>query len=215
LDGFLDTNNKTKAIDGLKFFNNNETGAQYTGFTASGNTITYSESKDVAIHPFYDAIFHQVINDYAHYNIISGNTSFSTNVNEKAINPRIRKQSNNLNYWTTYVDNSKFDPADNRLTILPCDGGDININRTVQIPNLITGAQISTNTEDFISASQSYFKIIWEDGYINDAFTGKTFPAYDEYIKSYSTGTTGNNLYTLDANNKKVIDLIAVFSPKF
>ena len=214
LNGFLDTNNKTTPVDGQKFFNNNETGAQYIEFTANSNTITYSGSKDVAIRPYYDAIFHQVINDYTHYNTLSGNTSFSTNVTQKAINPRIRKQSNNLNYWTTYVDNSKFDSTDNRFTILPCDGADNNINRTIQIPNLITGTQIVANTDNFENSIQSYFKIIWEDGYINDSFTGKTFPKYDEYIKTYSTTAEANNLYAIDLNNKKVIDLIATFSPK-
>ncbi len=214
LDGFLNFDNKTTPVDGLEFFNNGETGSEYTGFTANGNTITYSGSKDVGMRPFYDAIFHQVINDYAHYNILSGNTSFSANVNNKTINPRIRKQSNNLNYWTTYVDNSKFDPTDTRLTILPCDGADNNINRTRQTQNLITGAQIITNTDNFENSIQNYFKIIWEDGYINDTLSGKKFPTYDEYIKTFSTGVTGNNLYAIDSNNKKIIDLIGVFSPK-
>jgi hypothetical protein len=214
LDGFLTTANKTTPVDGLTFFNNNETGPEFTGFTANGNTITYSESKDVAIRPYYDAIFHQVINDYLHYNITSGNTSFSANVDTGAINPRIRKQSNNLNYWTSYVDNSKYDSKDLRITMLPCDGGDININRKINIPNLITNAQIVANTDNFTNSVQNYFKIIWEDGYINDNFDNRTFPDYTEYLRTYSTNSLNNDLYAVDATYKKLIDLIAVFSPK-
>jgi hypothetical protein len=213
LDGFLNINNKTTPINGSETFNNNETSSQFTGFTISANTVTYTGNVDVGIHPYYDAVFHQVVNGYTHYDVLSGNTSFSFNVDQKAINCRLRKQSNGLNYWTSYVDNSKFDSTDNRFTILPCDGSDSNINRVI-IPNLITGAQINLNIETFDTATQNYFKILWEDSLINDRFEDRLFPTHDQYFRTYSTNQRENNLYAIGNDYKKVIDLIATFSPK-
>jgi hypothetical protein len=72
--------------------------------------------------PYYDAIFHQIINDYNHYNPFSGNTSFSGFTNTGGIVGRKRAQSNNINYWTQYVDNSKYPDKVETYTTLPCDG---------------------------------------------------------------------------------------------
>jgi hypothetical protein len=212
LDGFLNTSYKSTRINGSLFFNDDETDENFTGFTSSGDTITYSEGKDVGIHPYYDAIYHQVVNDYNHYDVLSGNTSYSARTETKSIVSIKKPQSNNLNYWTSYVDNSKYDVTDLRLTILPCDGANKNINKLL-VTNLTT-TSVALNFEPFSSATQNYFSILWEDYYINDAFENRTFPNSDQYFKTTSDNPSDNNIYAVDKDYKKVIDLIATFSPK-
>jgi hypothetical protein len=215
LSGCINSSNVTKTITGSTFFNNNETGPAFTAFTISANTVTYSGAKDIGVHPYYDAIFHQVINGYNHYEVASGNTSFSNNVNLGAIKYRLRQPSNNLKYWTGFVDNSKFDATDLRYTLLPSDGDNLYIDKKqVTIP---TGTIITGNTDTFNFGVQNYLRTIWEDGYINDDFSGKTFPSYKQYHRSYVTGTTRNtydNKYSISTNYRKVLDLIGTFSPK-
>ena len=213
LDGFLNVNSLTTPIDSARFFNDNQSGSIYTGFTASGETITFAESKDIGVHPYYDAIFHQIVNDYNHYEIFSGNTSFSQNVDAGAIILRQRKQSNNMDYWTQLVDNSKYDAEDLRFTLMPCDGANNSITKTIQIPNLVTGQQIVISAKPFSEEIQNYYKILWEDGYVNDNYENRKFPKPTDYFKSYSTTQTNNGLYAVDLEYRKVIDLIATFSP--
>ena len=212
LDGFLNASYTSTRINGSTFFNNDETDDIFTGFTSSGDTITYTEGKDVGIHPYYDALYHQVVNGYNHYDVLSGNTSYSARTQTNAIVSIKKPQPNNLNYWTSYVDNSKYDVTDLRLTILPCDGANKNINKLL-VTNLTTTA-VSLNFEPFSSATQNYFSILWEDYYINDAFENRTLPNTDQYFKSTSDNSLDNNIYAVDKNYKKVIDLIATFSPK-
>ena len=131
LDGFLDSTGTTKNINANLFFNSGRTDNEFTvfpnGFTFIGGLpiptgATFSNSKDIGIHPFYDAIYHQVVNGYNHYEVLSGNTSYFSNVINGGIKTRGTIKSNGLRYWTSFVDNSKFNPADLRYTPLPCDG---------------------------------------------------------------------------------------------
>ena len=78
LTGFTTSNvsTTTTSINGSLFFS----GATYTGtthntFTISGTNINYST--EIGIHPYYENIFHEVINDYPFYDYTLGNTSFS------------------------------------------------------------------------------------------------------------------------------------------
>ena len=220
LDGFLTTGNTTTVIDGQTFFNNNQTGSTYTSFTlnnlGSGYTTTYSGNpKDVGVHPYYDAIYHQIVNGYTPYNIDNGNTSYSGNVNNGNIQTRMRTVgTNGINYWTTFVDNSKYDTNDLRYTVLPSDGGnDINKKRIISLNGIIP----TTNTENFYQAEQSNLRLIWSDEIVGQTtdFSGKTYPSYSEYNRTFNTGSTRSydNLYGFDTTYRKVIDLISTFSP--
>jgi len=219
LNGFLTTGNKTTVIDGKTFFNNNLTGLTFESYTLNNNgtnyNVTYEDfPNDAGVHPYYDGIYHQIVNGYSHYNIYSGNTSFSGNVINGNIQTRMRTVgTNGINYWTTFVDNSKYDTNDLRYTLLPSDGGN-----NIGIKTYSKGYQTpypQSNYELFYDAEQSNLRLIWSDEVLDvtNEFSGKTFPSYSEYNRSYNTGSTPDNLYGFNTTYRKVIDLISTFSP--
>lgn len=202
LDGFLDSNGTTTNIDANLFFNSGNTsnefsvfpnGYFYSGVTLTPTGATYSDSVDVGIHPYYDAIYHQVINGYNHYNVLSGGESYLNNVFNGSIKTRGIGKESGLTYWTSFVDNSKFNPIDLRYTLLPCVGDNKNSNYN--------------NTDTFNRGNQIYYSTIWDNNVIVGDYSGKTFFKHDEY----NTNIGGD--YSIDSNKKKVIDLIATFSP--
>lgn len=219
LDGFI-TSGQTTNIDGSLFFNSGKTETEFTVFADGIKMIqnpipipilglipvqtgaTYNSSVDVGIHPYYDAIFHQIINGYNHYNILSGNTSYYDNVTKGAIRTK-KVETNGLRYWTSFVDNSKFLPTDLRYTLLPSDG-DNNL-RDFEIKN---GTKFTT-TDTFETATQSNFRTIWEDNYLTDQFSGYTYFQPDEYNK-----TINGSKFSLIGNKRKVLDLMGTFSPQ-
>ena len=205
LTGFTtsNTNTTTTNISGNKFFNDNETTSPFTAFTFNTVSVAYSNKKHVGIHPYYDAIYHQIINGYNHYVVSSGNTSFSLNNTNKAINGISRPKENGLTYWTQYVDNSKFDSNDLKYTILPCDGN----NQYVNLKNMPNGLEPSDF--DYDKSEQMNFRVFWEDEYINESYSGKTFTRSNEYNIA-----TGNTIFQISDNQEKVFDLIATFSPE-
>jgi hypothetical protein len=193
LDGFLSTSNITTNFNGSEFFDNN---SGFT-FTLNGSGVTYSNNSDVGIHPYYDAIFHQVVNGYNHYDVFSGSPSFDVNVVAGGIIGNARVVTNGMRYWTTFVDNSKYDPKDLRFTVLPSDGGN---------------SYIPQN--NFFEQEQKYTRIIWEDEGLFKNFSGLTFASPYQYTRNYNSGsTTNDNIFSMDTNYRKVIDLIATFNP--
>lgn len=213
----------TLNLNGSEFFNDQQTGATFTNFTVTANTnsgvssfnVTYSGSTfDIGIHPYYDAIFHQIVNDYNFYVIESGDTSYSSNNTAGAFVERVREQPNKSRYWTGFVNNSRFDNNDLRYTLLPSDGASQYINKKENVPVLSTlPTLIGTSSNPFTTEFESYFRIVWEDDYINNSFTGKTFNSSSEYPRTYVSGSTDDNKYSLGTNYRKVIDLIGTFSP--
>lgn len=215
LDGFLDSNGVTTNIDANLFFNSGRTEFEFSMFPngiliedeptlgpiSQSTGATYSNGIDVGIHPFYDAIFHQIINGYSHYNILSGGPSYFSNVLNKSIRTRGKNKGSDLRYWTSFVDNSKFDSKDLRYTVLPCDGDNKNADK-----NNSLGID-TINVDTFNRGNQIYYSTMWSDNYINDDYSGKTFFKYNEY------NTNINGDYTIEGNSKKVIDLIGTFSP--
>lgn len=210
LDGFLDSTGTTTNINANLFFNSGRTDNGFNIFPNGFNFIggipvptgaTFTDGVDIGIHPFYDAIFHQVVNGYNHYDVLSGNTSYLSNVLSGAIKTRGKTKSNGLTYWTSFVDNSKFNPADLRYTVLPCDGDNKNA-------NFNNTAEMVINTDSFDRGNQIYYSTIWGDNYINGDYSGTTFFKYNEY----NTNTIG--VYSIDGNSKKVFDLIGTFSPQ-
>ena len=211
------TNNVTKNIDTSDFFNFGNTDSNFTGFTFSGGTIVSGSTAktDVGVHLFYDGIFHQIINDYNHFNLSSGNTSFSYYTNTGGIVGRKRAQSNNINYWTQYVDNSKYPDKVETYTTLPCDGDNEYIGKKVLTSNPATARLLGVlpniayqTSATYEQEEQKYFRPLWIDSHLDDDFSGKTIASYSEYNKTIS------DIYSLTTENKKIIDLIATFSPK-
>ena len=196
LTGFTqsNTNTITTPIDGKLFFDANASNS----FNVGGVTgITYTNYTDVGLHPFYENVFHQVVNDYSFYN---PTTSTTLTYAEAAgiYKTRYRKSTGNENrFWTSYVDNSKFNDGDNFYTIMPCDGSN-----TVYNLN-------PTTTQTFADKEQNNFRCIWiDDAAQTDTYSGKTYFTYGQYNR------TVENQYSLTSTNKKLYDLIATFPPE-
>ena len=191
----------TQTINGGLFFDSLNGNTTYT----NGSTnITYSGSTDIGFHPFYENIFHYIVNGYSFYDSTSGNTSFSgITTGEPTYYSRSRKNTNDgINYWTSYVDNSKIYSGSTYYTLLPCDGS--NKQEYLNLYN------------DFNQGEQSNFRVVWyEDESTNgESFSGKTFNTPYEYNRSLNVDNRNlDNHYSLIGNKRKVIDLIATFSP--
>lgn len=182
-----------------------DTGAFFTcpGFNTPGEieigNEVVSDVIDTGVHPFYDALFHQFINDYSHFDInaSSGVNSFTGRTTSNTINfDRVSRDE--FRHWTSFVDNSKLYTGHTYYTLLPSVGSNSGSNIGLIENNELKG--------------QSAFRIIWTDETnYNKSFTGMTLPSYDEYHADSKYGdymTTG-----LTMNYKKVNDLIATFSP--
>jgi len=193
LDGFLTTSNVTKPFNGSVFFDNNSG----LTFTLNSTNITYSNNSDIGIHPYYDAIFHQILNGYNHYSVFSGASSFNVNANAGGIRGLEKSEIDGMRFWTTFVDNSKYQSDDQRLTILPS-----------------VGFNLDTRPYNFFAREQRYTRIIWEDDTLNYNFSGITFPKHSEYCRTFVSGSTYDNIFGIDNNFRKVLDLIGTFSPK-
>jgi hypothetical protein len=183
-------NGVTVPIDGNLFFDNSQ-GRIYTAYTDPSESVTVDRNnyQDVGIHPFYDDIFHQIVNGYPFFDYSLGPLGYNVMLTS-GVTKSFYGIPVGLNTWSTCVDNSKFDNTDTRYTLLPCSGIGL------------------TNGDDFDKAEQENFRLIWNIGTIDKNiidYTSRTFPSPYEYFKS--TGST----YSLDMNYKKAIDLIATF----
>ena len=206
----------TQTINGGLFFDSLNGNTTYT----NGSTnITYSGNTDIGFHPFYENIFHYIVNGYSFYDSTSGNTSFSgITTGEPTYHSRSRKNTNDgINYWTSYVDNSKIYSGSTYYTLLPCDGSNkqeyLNTYNEFYV-DLINNIEI--DTIDFNQGEQSNFRVVWyEDESTNgESFSGKTFNSTYEYNRSLNIDNRNlDNHYSLIGNKRKVIDLIATFSP--
>lgn len=178
----------TTPIDGQLFFDN------YTFLTynaISGKTVDRALQKDIGFHPYYETVFHQIVNGYGFYDVSSGTTGYS-NMITSGVTKLYYQDVKGGNSWSTFIDNSRFYPTDKRYTLLPTNGYNI------------------TDGSEFIPSEQENFRSIWGIGTSDSSYlvySGETFPQYDEYFKT--TGLTAT--YSLDENYRKVIDLIATF----
>ena len=193
LQGSLNNNFQTQPVNISEFFDNNTNDTFSIDYGGNTYDISYSYENNMGIHPFYDAIFHQIINGYDHYNVSEGSSSFEANVSAGGIIEVVQQNGNNLNYFTQYVDNSKYDSTDLRYTLLPSCA----LNNTL-------------NKDQFLKNNEDYFRVIWSDldsSYINDTLSGQTFPSPYDYNYSLIDG------YSLSKNYLKIIDLMGTFSP--
>lgn len=195
LNGFLNTNGITQPISGSEFFDNNK------GYSfivpcetcpTTGITVSYN-GQNTGFHPYYDTIYHQIINGYSLFNpddvVISYNEMLKSGYTKCYLTV-----VNNLNQWTSIVDNSKYVITDEFYTLLPS----YSFNRTTDNTTYLT-----TFNDDY----QNAFRVVLEEEDFADTFSGKTFSGYNEYMRNI------NNQFSINSNNKKVIDLIATFSP--
>ena len=196
----------TVSINGSTFFDNGtNVSFNLSGLTPSMSAVTYSSNSYVGVYPYYHGIFHQVVNGYSFYNPSGFTKTSATAVNASALYNNaitsgitkyiLEKPTTKSGFTlTSLVDNSKFETTDVRYTILPSNGAS-------KIDNIV---------DDFSNLLQDSFRIILDDSDLtkHPFYNVLSFPAYNQIIK------TTNNEFSLTGDKKKVMDLIATFSPK-
>ena len=205
LNGFLLSDNTTTPIDGQTFFNDNQTGSTYETFVTPFKQVTYSNKDSVGLHPFYDTIFNQIVNGYGNYSASLGNTDYFDSITNGTTNITEKSVGDGITYFTNYVNNSTIVSTDTFYTLLPSVGD-----------NSITNLTNKTvNSFGFNQKDQSGYRIIWQDELLTTEFSGKTFADYSQYNRSYvsTLPKVNDNQYSISSNYRKVMDLIATFSP--
>lgn len=200
-------------INGSTFFDNGTNRTfNLSGITPSMSGVTYSSNEIIGLHPYYSSIFHQITNGYSFYNS-SGFTSgaglpgtptsadiavelFKNTITSGITNYSINSAIGGSEYSiSSFVDNSKFEQSDKRYTILP----------STQINE--SGLDIPSNFADHESNS---FKLIFNEamGLIDVTEYNIPLPTYNESFKNLG------GVYSSIGEQRKIFDLIAVFSPK-
>lgn len=200
-DGYDIIGDVKTPIDVKLFYDYTSTGRTYSGNTNNVQWVVDIDDHDVVgFFPFYQDVFHNIVNDYTFFNYVGGTGStqtFTDSVVSGVTKSNMVSHSlkSNLRTYTSYVDNSYFNVNGSvvkNYTLLPSNG-----NRTI--------SGLTYNTE-----IQDSFRILWgvENEFRNivPSYSGYTFPAYNEY----HIGESGLT-YSLDENYKKVVDLIATF----
>ena len=211
----------TQTINGSKFFDNSNGG---TTFTNGSVNVTYSGYTDIGFHPFYENVFHNIVNGYSFYNATSGNTSFSgttTGSTEATYYSRSRKNTfDGTRYWTSYVNNSNIYSGSTYFTLLPCDGSNKmdNLNNYNELIILDSDPANPTMIQsiDFANGDLANYRILWyEDEATNgEYFTGRTLNTYGEYLTSYNESNRSlDKQFSISGTYRKIIDLIATLSP--
>ncbi len=168
----------------------------YSGrtYNVGSYAVDRTSENNIGLYPFYQSIFHQIIHDYTFYNPTDSDapTKYSDALTAGNIIDLEKQTLNNIG-WTSFIDNSKYDKTQSGYTFLPSNGN-YNYN----------------DMKDYLASEQDNLRLLWNvEIYSNQivSYSGETFPTYDQYFKS-----TGNT-YSISANNRKVIDLIATFKP--
>jgi len=196
----------TTSINGSTFFDNGTNVTfNLSGITPSMSAVTYSSNSYLGVYPYYHGIFHQIVNGYSFYNPSGFTKTSATAVNASSeyngvitsgITKYLLERPTTKSGFTatSLVDNSKFKSTDNRYTILPSNGA----------------SKISNIVDDFPNLLQDSFRIILDDSDLtkHPLYNLLYFPQYNEFFK------TTNNLFSLTGTKKKVVDLIATFTPK-
>jgi hypothetical protein len=243
LNGVDIINGSTIPIDGKTYFNDQNSGItfSYSGYSKnssavdtyetyiSGTTI-YSDNttpndavyyqNTIGLYPYYQNVYNQIVNGSLLFypgQTPSENEKFGdliVNSNTAAVNFNKAASDGVINFFTRnpnaskgllvscYSNNFKINVGDLTYTLLPSYGDNISYNL------------VEYNNE----YEQDAFKIIWsteDQTNIISApstnlpnYSGNSMPSYNQYFKNIADGT-----YTMSSNNRKVIDLIATFSP--
>jgi hypothetical protein len=202
---------QTNKIDGETFFDNGNNLEFHIDPDPNNGYVRYSEQIDIGIHPYYDDIFYNVVNGENYFNFVTGNTSsYYSAITNGTLNLKsdsIAYTGGTLYYWTQYIDDTKVNNKKNTFTLLPSTGD-----------NLFKGKKQSlSNSNENIFSNNSYeveeqnnFRIVWDDELISSNFSGQTFASPIEHTTTIS-GKYG--IESITDNYKKVLDLIATFSP--
>ena len=197
----------TAPINTKSFFDNNtNTTLNLSGVTQALSGVTMSANRFAGLYPYYHGVYHQIVNGYSFFNP-SGYTTTTAEANlssalyvattTNGINTiKYKKPSiGNEALLTSIIDNSVFTTGDNRYTILPSNG---------------STPQIAIGTGRFYDVEQDSFRLILGSSFeymTTPIFSGMTFPTYYEKLEDEA------GLFSLNGNKKKVMDLIATFSP--
>jgi len=163
--------------------------------------LKHSEQTELGVHPFYDAIFHQIIHDYTFYDVNDITSYYDRTQKNKGHYSRVRKNKN-LRYYTNWIKNNELSlRTESFYTLLPSDGSNA----------------LENYDGVFSKDEQSSFRVIWNsDEKITKDYSGVTFNGPNEYLLSLDTSEnrsdfTDNSFY-LSGTYRKVMDLIATFN---
>lgn len=201
LGGVVGTSKGTTitAPDLNTMFYGSNTGATYT---VDGKTMSRTLNKSVGFNPFYQNLFHQVVNGYTFFDINDTNT-YETKRTQKQVYTRYTDpKASGVTYWSCFVDNSTY----------PEDGG----STYTILPSCYAQNDGNLSYFDNINDNQQFgFNVIVNDEKIVNKLTGNTFPSYSEYNVSYDTSNpkTKNGQYSLINSYMDIMDLIGTFSP--
>lgn len=207
LSGFT-TSNVTNAINGNQFFDTDSNGTlTYTArdLNSTGTVnqnVKYSDNIDVGFHPYYQSIYHNIINGYVTYDSTNSLVNFSgSTVNGKL--KYYKRTKSNKNYWTSFSDNKQYVSTDKFYTLLPSDGFNDKSNLSIN---------------DITDNRNSNLRVIWKDTTIqttdDDDYVGQTIASPGEYMLTDNEDTFRDNLFSVDGTAyRKIYDLLNVFSP--
>jgi hypothetical protein len=206
LGGVVDNSNTTILPDYQTMFVGSETDSNKTNVYISGYEFNYySGITTVGVYPFYEALYHQVINGYAHFDVNDSSTYENNRLNNLIYSTQKDKFGDGTKYYTSFVDNSMYNGnVDQYYTILPS-----------YTTSVDTGLYSDINILE-----QTGFGIITNSSVIESPLSDIKFPAYDEYFVADNQNETPidgtyqiNGNYNLYGQYRKVIDLIGTFSP--
>lgn len=178
-------NNKIKEIDNNELFDN----YQNYNLNIGDKQINFNNKNNLGIHPYYDAIFSQIINGYAHFNL-NNLSSYNENIQSGFIKNKDFKIGD-LTLWTNIIDNKIIKSTDDYITILPSVG----LNETFIL-------------QEYDTLNNSDYRIFLSETNYNNNTLDKKLPIYNQYFKS----TT--NEVNIDLDYKNIYDLIATFNYK-
>ena len=190
----------TTAIDIDNYFTGQDYGVGLSSVEVNGTTISPSDNFNSGIHPVYDAVYHQIINGYNHFdyvnNFLGGPNSFTGRTADGTIVLDSTSKGESYTYWSSFVNNSIItNGTDLHYTLLPSNGS-----------NAVSNLGLVDNLKEQLS-----FRILWVDETVyTDNLTNKKFPLYNEHHMD----TNFSDYMVMDSVNfKKINDLIATFSP--
>lgn len=210
LTGFTTSNTNTTptSINGGEFFdfNNNQIYRTDSGLTET-TFIAYSGNTNLGIHPYYDDIFYNVVNNISYFNFSTGNTTgFTESINNgvlKLKNSPISSTGDTFYYWTQFVNNESL-LGTNTFTLLPSAGGNINIGKKISKPN-----ETLNSGNSFADEEQNHYRIVWDSDPISNTFFDNNY----KFSSPTEYETSIDREYGINSNYKKVMDLIATFEP--
>lgn len=178
-------NEKIKEIDNNELFDN----YQNYNLNIDNKEINFKNKNNLGIHPYYDAIFSQIINGYAHFNL-NNLSSYNGNIKSGIIKNKDFKLGD-LTLWANIIDNKIINSNDNYITILPSVG----LNDELILP-------------EYASLNNCDYRIFLAETKYDNNTLGKKLPKYNQYYKSIT------NEVNIDLDYKNIYDLIATFNYK-